>query len=124
VDPFGEFGAQFQISVLLIQIAVYGSLLILFILICKSVPPQEPGEIEPETDSFSEPKEVQEESERIENLIKSREQMHADELSPDLANEVLVVHNLVKRYYTARPVDEDNTKAKEDRPSLHNREDD
>lgn len=124
VDPLGEFGAQFQTYVLLIQIAIYGSLLILFILICKSVPPQEPGEIEPETDLFSEPKEVQEENERIENIIKSREQMHADELSPDLANEVLVVHNLVKRYYTAPPVDEVNTMAKEDRPSLHNREDD
>ena len=57
-------------------------------------------------------------------MIRNRDTMHDDEMSPDLNNEILVVHKLVKRYYTAPPVNEDNTMNKEDRPSLHNREDD
>lgn len=58
-------------------------------------------------------------------MIKNRSEMNEDEMSPDVTNEMLLVHNLVKRYYTAPPVDEDNTMGnREDRPSLHNREDD
>ena len=51
--------------------------------------------------------------------------MNDDEMSPDVANETLVVDKLVKRYYTAPPVDSDRSnERKEDRPSLANKEDD
>lgn len=51
--------------------------------------------------------------------------MNDDEMSPDVAKEILVVDKLVKRYYTAPPVDSDRTnERKEDRPSLANKEDD
>ena len=49
--------------------------------------------------------------------------MNDNEMSPEVSNEMLIVHNLVKRYYTEPPTDADNTHS-EDRPSLHNREDD
>ena len=110
-------------KLLLIQAAVYGVLLLLFLFTCKNAPAAEASDVQPEEDMFEQPVEVKKEAERIENLIRSRQEMNADELNPDIANEILVVDKLVKRYYTAPPVDDDNNN-KVDRPSLHNREDD
>ena len=41
VSPYGEYGAGMQVKILLGQIAVYGSLLILFLLVCKKTPAAE-----------------------------------------------------------------------------------
>ena len=65
---------------------------------------------------------MKKEVERIEHLIQNRDQMNDDEMSPDMTNEILVVSKLVKRYYTAPPVDDDNHK--EHRPTLTDQEDD
>ena len=107
VEPFGPYGADLQIKLLLIQAAAYGVLLLLFLCTCKNAPVAEVSDVQPEEDMFVQPEEVKKEAERIENLIRSRQQMNADELNPDIANEILVVDKLVKRYYTAPPVDDD-----------------
>ena len=48
VNPYGEYGATLQVKILLIQIAVYGFLLLLFLCRCKTDLPPESGDIEPE----------------------------------------------------------------------------
>ena len=62
--------------------------------------PQEPGEIDPEQDEFDVPKEVTQEEQRVEALV---------EVGPGDAfyeeRDILIVHKLVKRYYTAPPAD-------------------
>ena len=53
VEPFSEYGAQFQLQILLIQTGVYALLLIIFICICKNEPKQEPADVQPEDDVFA-----------------------------------------------------------------------
>ena len=123
VEPFSdEYGAHLQLKILLIQAGVFAGLLILFLLMCKNEPDKEPQDVNPEEDQFAQSEEVKAEEARIEKIIKSREQMNTNEINPDIAHEILVVHKLVKRYYTEPPVDTEN-QVREDRPSLHNRED-
>ena len=78
--------------------------MILFILLCNkaNVPPELSSEVEPIDDQFEPTKEAVEEKERVEKLIDNGGQ-RLDGLA---ASDVLIVHNLVKKYYTAPPVGE------------------
>ena len=55
---------------------------------------EEPGDVQPEEDIYAMPREVKEEAKRIDECIDRRD---------DNADELVIVHNLVKRYYSARP---------------------
>ena len=109
VEPFSDdYGAHLQLKILLIQAGIYAGLLILFLLICKNAPDIEPEDVNPEEDQFEQSEEVKAEEARVEKIIKSREEMNISELNPDIAHEILVVHKLVKRYYTEAPIDGEN----------------
>lgn len=98
VSPYGEYAGGVQLWNLIGQIGVYGVLLIVFLLCNKKSVKAEPGEIEPEEDDYVQPKTVKVEAERVAKLI--------NEDGGD--SEVLIVNNLVKRYYTKPPADSEN----------------
>ena len=83
-----------------VQIVVYGSLLLVS-LICwgEGTVRPEPAEVEPEQDTVQVPKSVRDEEDRIGSLIRGDE---------DASEELVIVHKLVKRYYTAPPTGDAN----------------
>ena len=103
-----------QKTILLIQIGAYAVLLIIILFACSKeiVPPELDGDLDPIDDEFAVTKEAQEEKERVGQLIENGGQ-RMDGLA---ASDVLIVHNLVKKYYTAPPVDEGGQA--DDRPTF------
>ena len=90
------------------QICAYSLLILLVLGVCKggsAASRQEP--VEPERDDFETPAEVTQESQRVENMING---------DLDQTSDIIIVHNLVKRYYSKPPADQDNSNV-EARPS-------
>ena len=109
-----SYAGRTNYLLLCIQIGVYGLGLLLSFLICKdgSNIPQEPQEIQPEKDDFQVPTEVKEETERVDACINGE---------GDASDELILVHNLVKRYYTAPSPNAENINV-EHRPTIEDEE--
>ena len=53
VDSLGEYGAQLQLTILLIQAGVYALVFLVLLFRCKNAPDAEPEQIKPEEDAFA-----------------------------------------------------------------------
>ena len=95
VGPLSEYAAKVNVILLCAQIIMYGITLFVSLRYCRDARvAEEPGDVQPEEDIYAMPREVKEEAKRIDECIARRD---------DNADELVIVHNLVKRYYSAHP---------------------